>query len=454
MIRRILTTCLMACIITSAWAAKLSKKLEITVGDETRSYWLYVPTGVKSNAPLVISLHGTSGHCEDKSPFRTDVADKYGCIVAYPQGESFYFPVFGGEVPGWHADGVDCKDIDFFKAIIEDVNSRYTIDRNRIYCCGFSNGGMMTYTVANVANDIFAAFASISGYPINEFHLHHTGRPVPFLHIHGKEDGFVRYALMPSIVDNNVARNGANPVPEKTSVSGKYDKSVYEATEGGFPYIYYEVDGMGHNDYTDRTEDGSSALTMWKFLSQYTLDSPSDQTLRWRPNLTTEGYVPSDHGFTYNPSSTTVLVFGKDQKTDANQNVYRSLQLEDGKYRMAVRADGPEEGKTYTVRLVRLGKTATILSKTVPVGQDVNIFFDVTGGWSEYKLTITHTRADGDLNISTLEIHTSSAEEEEALSIADVTPSTNAPIYDLAGRRLQHRPTRGAYIQQGHKVLK
>ena len=68
-------------------AAKVNKEVTIKVGSDTRKYWLYVPTNVKENCPFVLSLHGAGGHDTDKSPFRTDVADKVGCIVAYPQGK-------------------------------------------------------------------------------------------------------------------------------------------------------------------------------------------------------------------------------------------------------------------------------------------------------------------------------------------------------------------------------
>ena len=242
-------------------AAKANKKVTITVGNDTREYWLYVPNNVTDNAPLVLSLHGAGGHDTDKSPFRTDVADKEGCIVAYPQGLNTVFPGLGGmTAPGWSAYGEENFDTDFLKAVVEDVASKYSIDRNRLYCCGFSNGGMMTYVMANTCSLQFAAFAAISGYPINEFHLHHTSaRPVPFLHIHGKNDDFVKYSLVPNVIDNMVARNGANPVPQKTVKSGKYTKSIYEAGEGGFPIIYYEIDGMGHSPFTNSTSSVKGA---------------------------------------------------------------------------------------------------------------------------------------------------------------------------------------------------
>ena len=235
------------------YAAKADKKVTITVGNESREYWLYVPNNVKAEAPLVLSLHGAGGQCTDKSPFRTNVADKEGCIVAYPQGKMTTFPGLGGmQAYGWSAYGEENFDTDFLKAVVEDVASKYTIDRQRLYCCGFSNGGMMTYVMANTCSNQFAAFAAISGYPINEFHLHHTSdRPVPFLHIHGKADDFVKYSLVPNVIDNMVARNGANPVPEKTTVSGKYTKSIYEAGEDGF---------QTRNVYQERKESVQSDI--------------------------------------------------------------------------------------------------------------------------------------------------------------------------------------------------
>ena len=138
-------------------------------------------------------------------------------------------------MPGWLSDGESTEDIDFFKAIIEDVAANHQIDRNRIYCCGFSNGGMMTYAATTLASDTFAAFASISGYPLNEFHFRATGeRPVPFLHIHGKADDFVKYSLWPTVRDMLVARNGCVSVPTVTTDEGRYTKSVYAAGKGVF----------------------------------------------------------------------------------------------------------------------------------------------------------------------------------------------------------------------------
>lgn len=94
--KRILLSLLVVCCCMMLHAAKANKKVTITVGNDTREYWLYVPNNVTDNAPLVLSLHGAGGHDTDKSPFRTDVADKEGCIVAGEGG----FPIIFYEIDG------------------------------------------------------------------------------------------------------------------------------------------------------------------------------------------------------------------------------------------------------------------------------------------------------------------------------------------------------------------
>ncbi len=386
--------------------ATADENVNITVGGETRNYQLYVPEQVQENCPLVISLHGAGGASTNYSPFKKAVADAEGCIVAYPQGKVTSFPVLGNSNTGWTASGDNNFDVKFLKAVIEDVASKYQIDRKRIYCCGFSNGGMMTYALSNTCSDVFAAFASISGYPINEFHLRHTGsRPVPFMHIHGKADDFVLYEKMPTIVDEMVARLGANPVPTTTTTttSDVYTKNVYQAADGSFPYVYYEIDGMGHVDYTDKTEDGNSAQTMWNFFEQYTLDSQCDETLKWAPRIEEEGYTPAEHGWTVN-SGTTLLSFGGDQYTTNNKNVYRSLQFSNGQYKLNFKSAG-DAGKTINVKIVKLTSPYTaILNANVNAGEDAELPFEVTDGWGEYKLTMTRPTADDVITVTDITV--------------------------------------------------
>ena len=443
-------------------AATIDKIVNIDVKDddgntETRSYRLYVPNNVKANAPLVVSLHGANGNQWVNRPMTVEVAESEGFIVVYPQGKTVNFYLAGMNTTGWVASGEDNADVEFIKAVINDVAKNYSIDRKRVYCCGFSNGGMMTYAMTNAAADVFAAFASISGFPLNEFHLRHTGaRPVPFLHIHGKADDFVKYSLMPTIVDEMVDRIGASHVPEKTTVAGKYDKSVFAAGEGGFPYVYYEVNGMGHNDITNNTEDGNSAKTMWNFMKQYTLDAPCDPTLKWRPEVDAEGYAPKSHGWAI---SAAMLMFGRDlRKSDnSDNNVYRSFQLTTGNYKLCFQVDGTAE-QTATVKIQKLtGKKTTVLNQSVPAGEPATLLFSVEDGWGEYRFTLTRPSGAAVTNIV---LYSASDEEMTGIeSIPAVNPNegTSTPIFDLMGREVsvtRDQLNAGIYLQNGKKFLK
>lgn len=411
--------------VCSTWAAKVNAEKSVSVNGKTRKYILYVPNNVKDNAPLVISLHGASGHDTDRSPFRMDVADSKGCIVVYPQGELQNFGPFG-TVPGWNATGEANEEIDFFKAIIDAVEASYSIDRKRIYCCGFSNGGMMTYAATSAASDIFAAFASISGFQLNEFHQRHLGeRPIPFLHIHGKADDFVKFSCTPIIRDNMVARNGCNPVPKETNVSGKYTKYEYAAGEGGFPYIFYAIDGMGHNDWTGNTPEGNSALTMWNFMSQFTLDAPCDKTLKWRLNVDAEGFEPKQHSWTTNSTKTKYLYGTPKKANNEDNNVYPSLQFEAGNYVLQFESTGNEDNK-IKVSITTLDGKSTLLSKEGKVGKKVVMPFSVSK-YNEYKILIT--KDSGEDKFTKLEIHSCEepANPENCVGDDDSTPSTEEP---------------------------
>ena len=162
----ILLSVLVFVCLTRANAAKINKAMSIVVNGETRQYWLYIPSSYKSNCPLVVALHGAGGEMSNHSPRFDEIAENEGCVVVYPQGKLIYFPVFGGSVNGWDASGEENGDVDFIRAVVGEVVKKFKIDSKRVYCCGFSNGGMMTYALTNTCADIFAAFSSISGFPL------------------------------------------------------------------------------------------------------------------------------------------------------------------------------------------------------------------------------------------------------------------------------------------------
>lgn len=56
------------------------------------------------------------------------------------------------------------EDLRFVGDMVDDLESKYSIDRNRIYVAGMSNGGGFVGTLAcSKLGSRFAAFASVAG---------------------------------------------------------------------------------------------------------------------------------------------------------------------------------------------------------------------------------------------------------------------------------------------------
>ena len=139
---------------------------------KNRSYRLYVPKNYKSDipTPLIINFHGTGSNAEQQAVYSDMdlVADKKRFIHVNPQGlELDGRPVFNAgltmESPANKRDFSKAPrdDVDFAKAIVEDVSIKYCLNKKKVYSTGMSNGGRMSYRIGCEAADTFAAIAPV-----------------------------------------------------------------------------------------------------------------------------------------------------------------------------------------------------------------------------------------------------------------------------------------------------
>lgn len=333
-----------------------------------RDYWLYVPYNVMQNKankyPVVFSLHGAGN---DYIPTEAGVqnfnnlADVNDFIVVYPRGRQLDFPGLGGvSTRGWQATGSDSPgnaDVQYLRDLVGELiaennkqDKQFMVDEEKFYITGFANGGMMAYAVANAAPELFAAYSSISGAPVNEMHLQHNGkRAVPFLHLHGKQDELVKYTVMPTIIDNMVVRNGLSYTPTTTSGSN-FTKKVYGTESGASPYIYYEVEGWGHSADA-KVGDTDSKQIVWNFFNGRT--PVSNSKVEFKSEISVE------HGWiTDVPDNPNLIAkYGESGGyTSENTNVYHSIQLRGGNHYIKFNAQNADESKKVLVRLVKLAE--------------------------------------------------------------------------------------------------
>lgn len=157
--------------------AGLYKNNLITVDDIQRTYDYYIPSGLGSQAaPLVILLHGHLGNTDSMTgenglpaPFKVwmQIAEEDKLILIFPEGV-----VRPNDETGWN----DCRgdttttpstdDVGFIAAMIQQFRSSFSIDANRIYASGTSNGGFMSLRLAlELSDQIAAVGVNAAGMP-------------------------------------------------------------------------------------------------------------------------------------------------------------------------------------------------------------------------------------------------------------------------------------------------
>ncbi len=290
-----------------------------------RNFNIYLPAGYNASTayPLVLNLHGygMNASLEELYSEMDASADANGYIVVYPNGISNYWNSWGP------AGATYADDVKFLTQMIDTISAHYHINPKRVYSCGLSNGGYMTYTLAcNLANKL-AAIASVSGTMSNyTYSTCNPARKIPVMHIHGTADPIVPYATgaANSIgVEQTVAfwrdTDACANISDTTYLpntnltdSSTVDVIRYQNCPSNNEVLFYKIINGGHTwpgGFVNSPSDGntnrdiSGTDEIWKFFNRYTLDGLSgmneistDVALRVYPNPAGDKLsISSDH---------------------------------------------------------------------------------------------------------------------------------------------------------------
>jgi polyhydroxybutyrate depolymerase len=265
-------------------------------GGKDRTYLVHVPKGLdpKAPAPVVIVYHGAGMTARIMRALTglDAVADKHRFVVAYPDGT--------GVVPTWNSGGIPfvvnkADDVAFTRDLLADLTTVATVDPKRVYAAGFSNGGMMTYKLANELSETFAAVCAVGGTMTYDEPT--PKRPVPVLHFHGTEDVFVpitgaagknakgSFKSVEATAKAWAKADGCDATPTESDLPDadpgdgcKVKRKVYGGGTGGAEVVVYTVEGGGHNWFgrpslgglTGRsTTDVDVNARMWEFFQKH-----------------------------------------------------------------------------------------------------------------------------------------------------------------------------------------
>ena len=259
--------------------------------EETRSYTVYIPANYQTTSPvpLLFNFHGGSGDIASQISIADmrPIADDAGFILVYPQ--ALPDPNAGGSTLWTHKEPTDVDDIFFVKAMINALASEYMIDQNRVYACGYSNGGEFSFELAcRLSNQIAAIGVVARSMFIETYNQCAPTHPTGILSITGSNDdydgitwGGITYYISLEEVNNywsNFNNTDENPIVVQVPNTNTSDGSTVEHYswnngDGCVAVEHFKVNGGGHDwPGSFGNMDIDASLEIWNYVSQYDLN--------------------------------------------------------------------------------------------------------------------------------------------------------------------------------------
>ena len=256
----------------------------------TRSFNIFVPDTYDPSepVPLLFCLHGYGSNHDvimEYTDFNT-IASSENFIAVYPQG-SLLNGITHWNVGGWTV-GSFVDDISFIDLIIETVSDSYSINPDRIYSTGMSNGGYMSFLLACQLSEKIAAVASVTGSMTPQtFYSCQPQRAISVLQMHGTSDGVVPYGGnqawtmgINTVVNYWKTHNNCSASPTVIDLPDIYtfdNSTVQEITysngDNNTMVKHYKVNGGGHDWFgVWGNRDINATELIWEFFSMYDIN--------------------------------------------------------------------------------------------------------------------------------------------------------------------------------------
>ena len=294
------TTCLFLTLLSSCSKKYYDTNVDHSIGTfsrsievegETREYLIYVPNTYDTiqSFPLMLNFHGWTMSARNQmevSDMRA-LSETDEFILVYPQGTRLWGSTHWN-VGSWTL-GSNAKDVEFIADLINQIADNYNIDDERVYACGYSNGGFFSHELACQLSQKIAAIgtvaANISEETINNCNPSH---PIPIITISGTRDDEVEYDG--SIPERTLSQeetleywrtfNKVDTVPIITNMPDL--NSLDGSTAVRYQYVngdndseveHYKVVDGGHDwPGTFGNMDINSDSVIWNFVSQFDIN--------------------------------------------------------------------------------------------------------------------------------------------------------------------------------------
>lgn len=311
----------------------------LNVDGSLRSFAVHLPIDYDSRRkyPVVVLLHGSGETAEDieRLSHFDFVADRYGFIAFYPNsngtrwdvggapaaanrpsgrkgglgnmGPRIPFPLPDGE--GAEKNGNQDKnplgDVKFLNQMLDKLAQTYSVDPNRIFATGYSDGGIMDFRLGCSMSSRIAAIAPVAAAMPKEMSLHcEPSRAIPLLMINGTSDPVVHFGggrlrettltILPvkttaekwAELDRCALKPTQTELPPHNKEGLKTILNTYGDCRDGAEVALYTIEGGGNTwpsgdkilpekEVGKTSTDLDTDEVMWKFFSAHPMPASS-----------------------------------------------------------------------------------------------------------------------------------------------------------------------------------
>lgn len=136
-------------------------------------YLIREPKIKQEQNPVLILLHGYGSNEEDLFSFAAELPDEYYVISVrapynlQPYGHAWYAIHFDADENKFSDDNQARESRDIIATFIDEITTKYPIDKKQVTLIGFSQGAILSYATALSYPEKIARVVALSGY-LNE----------------------------------------------------------------------------------------------------------------------------------------------------------------------------------------------------------------------------------------------------------------------------------------------
>jgi phospholipase/carboxylesterase len=195
-------------------------------------------SSLEENAPLLIMLHGYGSDENDLFSFASELPEEFFIISAkaphsmFPYGNAWYAINFDAEKGKWSDNEQAIESRDRIAKFIDEAIENYPVNKDNITLLGFSQGTILSYSLALTYPEKVKNIIALSGYINTDI--------VPE-HINKKSLSHLSFYCSHGSVDQVIPVEWARKSPEILESLGiDYKYSEFPVGHGVAPQNFYE----------------------------------------------------------------------------------------------------------------------------------------------------------------------------------------------------------------------